>query len=360
MLSKRIRLRFRVIMMNETIVSAEITAITPIHIGTGVQVGTYHPTLNYIPARVLRGMLGNYLFNQHADLFKQLKISEDEDKTNILFKPAMPDGMITIPDALRWCKGCGRLIGDDMKECTDESCLQEGSKRTGFMSKMELNQRKIESKTPKKSITTKCPITRNGHTSPSERYALSPYHVQAIEKGSKFTFRCVMKANANDVEKNLDEFRGYLEEAGLFYGIGGFRSRGYGSILFDRFTIESVEESVDKRMNELDESALLVLNSPAVFREGDKYCIGFREDMLKKYIDGNFKLGGCHFSETLVRGWTIKGKSRRDQIEPALDAGSCVEIELDTKIQADIEVHGIGEERHIHGDVYFLGRDDYV
>ena len=346
--------------MDETIVSAEITAIAPIHIGTGLRVGTYHPTLNHIPARVLRGMFGNYLYNQQPDMFKKLKISEGEDRTNIFFKPALPDGMIAIPGALRWCKGCGRLMEYDMKECTDENCLQEGSKRTGFMSEMELNQRKIESKELKKAITTKCPITRSGHTSPSERYALSPYHVQAIGKGSKFTFRCIIKANANDVESGLDEFKGYLEEAGLFYGVGGFRSRGYGSIMFDHFRVESALEFIDRRARELDESALLVLNSPAVFKEGDRYCIGFREDVLKKYIGVDFKLGRCHVSETLVRGWTIKGKSRLDQIEPALDMGSCAEIELDARVQAYLEVHGIGEQRNIHGDVYFLRRGDYV
>ena len=346
--------------MDEAIISADITAITPIHIGSGSPIGTYHPTLSHIPARVLRGMLGNYLYNQHNELFDQLRISEGEGKTNIFFKPAMPDGMVAIPHALRWCKGCEMLMESNRNECTDENCLQEGSKRTGFMSKLELNQRKIESNKLKKVITTKCPITRSGHTSPSERYALSPYHVQAIEKGTKFTFRCVMKANASGVKNHLDEFEGYLEAAGLFYGVGGFRSRGYGSILFENVRVESVDEFIDTRIRELDESALLVLNSPAVFKKDDGYCIGFDKSVLGHYICGNFELERSHFSKTFVRGWTIKGKSRRDRIEPALDAGSCAEITLDPKVQAFIEVHGIGEGRHIHGDVYFIPRDNYV
>jgi hypothetical protein len=245
----------------------------------------------------------------------------------------------------------------DMNECTNEDCLQEGSKKTGLMRKSGLEQITIG---VKKSITTKCPITRSGHTSPSEKYALSPYHVQAIEKGTEFTFRCVMKANAISVKNNLDEFEGYLEEAGLFYGVGGFRSRGYGSILFENVRVESADEFIDTRVRELDESALLVLNSPTVFKKDDRYCIGFDKGVLGQYMGGNFELGHSHFSKTFVRGWTIKGKSRLDQIEPALDAGSCAEITLDPKVQASIEVHGIGEQRHIHGDVYFLRRGDYV
>lgn len=343
--------------MDEAIVSADITAITPIHIGSGSPVGTYHPTLNHIPARVLRGMLGNYLYNQHNELFDQLRISEGEGETNIFFKPAMPDGMVAIPHALRWCKGCGMIMEPDKNECTNEDCLQEGGKRTGLICKSGLEQRTIDIK---KSITTKCPITRSGHTSPSEKYALSPYHVQAIEKGTEFTFRCVMKANASGVKNYLDEFEGYLEEAGLFYGVGGFRSRGYGSILFENVRVESVDEFIDTRVHELDESALLVLNSPAVFKKGDRYCIGFDKGVLRQYMGGNFELGNSHFSKTFVRGWTIKGTSRLDRIEPALDAGSCAEITLDPKVQASIEVHGIGEGRHIHGDVYFIPRDNYV
>lgn len=69
-----------------------ITAISSLHIGTGKKTGTFSETLEYIPGRTIRGMIGYYLHSNNRELFDKLRISEDDDmsKTGVFFKDALP------------------------------------------------------------------------------------------------------------------------------------------------------------------------------------------------------------------------------------------------------------------------------
>lgn len=341
---------------NKKIIKAKITALSPLHIGTGRTEGTFHPCLDYIPARVLRGMLGNYLFNhennhENEGLFKYLKINRDEE-TNIFFKPALPENKVAMPKLLKWCKKCGKLLISG--ECGE--CLQEGKSRSGFVSLKELiEDKQIKKEEENKSIITKCPIIRKTHTSPKpkeEEKTLSPYHIEAINKGARFDFWCVVKGNFN-----LQE---HLVNAGLFYGAGGFISRGYGTILFEEFeekTEEDYKKNLEKKFG-LENKALMVLNSPAIFKgENDKYRIGFDEKW------GN---GRAAISETLARGWEVncdkkdkEGISHIPELIPATAEGSCIEVDMDVEEQLNKMVEGIGEQKHIYGDVYFIPQKIY-
>ncbi|RJS71532.1 MAG: hypothetical protein CW694_04950 [Candidatus Syntrophoarchaeum sp. WYZ-LMO15] len=330
------------------ILRGTIRAISPIHIGT-VGTGNYHPTLPYIPARTIRGMLGNYLFNEKRDLFEKLRIDDDENPS-IHFKPALPEGSVASPLILRWCKRCGKLIEELDKDCPE--CLQEGKKRGGLMLEESLSSKKFRSPEIRSSIDTKCPITRRGHTSPGERYSLSPYNIGALLPGSEFDLRCVLPG------KYVDEVKDAFREAGIFYGIGGFRSKGYGMVEFDFTGEEGIDGYIERRSSEFDGSSLLmVLNSPAIFEEDSGYTIGLKERLLEEEL-GKVRVIKQVFSEDRARGWEIKGGYRLGKIIPATGMGSSAIVRIDPERAARAEVYGIGSMRHIYGDVYFR-RWDY-
>jgi CRISPR/Cas system CSM-associated protein Csm3 (group 7 of RAMP superfamily) len=340
------------------IIRGLIRAISPLHIGT-VGVGNYHPTLRYIPARTLRGMLGNYLFNEDKELFEELRLSED-DGSEILFKSALPKGSLASPSILNWCKSCGRLFGEEQTECSDEKCLQEGKERGGFILKESYDERKFIAPVVKTRIDTKCPITRVGHTSPSERYKLAPYNIGVIEAGTEFDFRCVVK------DEHVEEVKNALKDSGILYGIGGFRSKGYGFVEFEFEEDEKEEDYVRMRSSELEGSALLmVLNSEAIFEDSSGYVIGFKEEILKEDL-GVVKIVKQKFSESKARGWMIE-RGRRwktkqgyglDRILPATGIGSSALVEMEAQKAAEAELKGIGRWKSIYGDVYFQRWND--
>lgn len=324
------------------ILGGVLKAITPLHIGT-MGTGNYHPTLSYIPARTMRGMLGNYLFNQNTNLFDQIKIDNDK-KPEIFFKSTLPKGSVASPLILKWCKRCKKLVGAD-NECKDEKCRHEGKKIGGFMLKESFDEKRFLKDSLKMAIDTKCPITRKGHTSPGADGKLSPYNIGILGAGSEFDFRCIVP------EKYAEDVKDALNAAGFFYGIGGFRSKGYGMVEFEFNNEERVEDYIERRISELSGTLLMVLNSHAIFKDEDGYLIGFKEDLLDL---GSVEIEKQVFSEDRARGWLIKGGYRLGRIIPATGLGSSAKVvDSDPMKAAEAEVYGVGKWKHIYGDVYF-------
>jgi hypothetical protein len=339
------------------LLTAKIINISPLHIGSGETVGTFYPTLDYIPARILRGMVGNYLYHHDKEIFNTLKIDNDLEP-KIFFKPALPEGTISSPLILRWCKKCRKLLRGDAEDC---SCFHEGKKKSGLIKKESIENEKWEAPNIKKTTSTKCPIIRTTHTSPGKDYSLSPFNIEAIIRKKSFDFKCLVES---DYVETLMEI---LRNAGLFYGVGGFRSKGYGTIAFESFHEESVEDYIERRAKELNsESLLMTLNSPAIFKNKEQYQLGFTAEVLEKYFVSSLMrlnrkftdvklLGKSSFQQTYARGWTLKGNYRLTELIPAMDRGSAVELQLEGNEAAAIEVTSIGELPHIYGDVYFIG-----
>ncbi len=342
---------------NKKIITAKITALSPLHPGTGRTEGTFHPCYDYIPARVLRGCIGNYLFNHERKLFNELRINKCAGETNIFFKSAFPENKVAMPRILKWCKGCNKLFLENDKECGNERCLQEGSSRSGFITLEELQNKQInieDKDTNKKSIITKCPIIRETHTSPPEKGGLSPYSIEAINKGARFDFWCVVKGDF--------DLQDHLENAGLFYGVGGFTSRGYGTVLFEsnEYTKEEYKKELIEKFNKEEcNETLMVLNSPAIFEGDDEnYIVGFDKNKW-----GN---GKSAISETLARGWEVNcDKKDKESIShitkliPSTAQGSCIEVDKTIEEQVNMMIEGIGKDRHIYGDVYFIPQKIY-
>jgi hypothetical protein len=335
-----------------------IRAFSPLHIGT-IGAGNYHPTLNYIPARTLRGMLGNYLFHTDSELCKTLGITE-YNGGKVVFKPALPTGSVASPVILSWCKGCGRLIEESKEECCE--CLQEGKGKGGFMQKTSYDEKKFKPPDMKLRIDTKCPITRRGHTSPSDRYTLASYNVGALAAGAEFDFRCLVE------DAYVDRVKEALKEAGLFCGLGGFRSKGYGLVEFEFDTGDKEADYIAQRTSELEDSMLLmVLNSEAIFVDSGRYAIGFKAALLEKDL-GTVTITKQKYTEGRARGWMIersRGEGTKkgyglDRIVPATGTGSSALLNVEARKAAKAELNGIGDWKSIYGDVYFRRWEDVI
>lgn len=334
-----------------SLLKGKITALEPIHIGTGKIIGNFNPSERYISAKVIRGMLGNYLHEEKSEELERTKI-DDDDSPEIFFKPTLPEDTVAVPRNIMWCKRCKKLLGTE-DQC--EECGQEGKKEKGFMNKTTLAEKKFNKCEVKTTISTKCPINPKTLTSYEEEGGLSPYNIESIIPGTRFDFRLVLK---NEL---IDEVKKWLKEAGIFYGVGGFRTRGYGSVAFNDWKRPiPAEEYIQQKVNEWDSKTLrLVLNSPGVFIKGNKAWVEFGEvfqaDLRDKLgIDVGVSIG-CNFNKVAVKGWTAKNhKYYMSDIIPAIGAGSTCLLDIEPKDAAKLELLGIGSLHHIHGDVYFL------
>ena len=356
--------------------------VSPLHIGTGKKRGTFSETREYIPGRAIRGMVGYHLHSNNFELFKNLRINEDNDmgKTGVFFKDALPiyinekDSSVTKPTvsspiSLHWCKKCKSLMKHRSTECSNiingKKCLHEGKKITGFITKESMNTGELEKASVNKTIATKCPITRGGHTSPGSDYALSPYHIESISQKTKFGFRCIVE------DEFIDDIKDTLKEAGVFGGLGGYRSRGYGTVAFTDLKESHVDDVIENRANELSQISKLIMvtNSPMIIKDGEVPIIGF-DSHFCDYASKTFALSGHdgvlklkldndvtkqRITKGIASGWSIKNKNKVSEIIFCIGNGSCVEIDADTfKALAALEVFGVGEMTNSgYGDVYF-------
>lgn len=349
----------------------EALNLTHLHIGTGRNIGNFYPTNDYIPANVIRGMLGNYLHEEHPRSFEETGISDDEEPT-MFFKPAYFEGQKAVPASIRWCKGNEKhIIPSDNLICS--VCQNEGKMIRGYLHlERSIEEKKLVSSSleSRKTIYTKCPIVKERHTSYAGDEDLSPYNIESIVPGLVFPFTIVIpKHLSNDIQV-------WLKEAGIFYGAGGFRSKGHGVLLFkfEDNTVD-VKDYIIRRATELGEgNKLIVINSPTALRgkENNNYSIGFDKDVMKKEINtivhrygrmfdiqptDNVNLSSVVFDETLIRGWTIKSHYHLKEMIPAIALGSSAIIDLDPRICALLEIFGLGLNNHINGDLYFIGSD---
>ncbi len=354
-----------------------LTAVSPLHIGMGKKSGTFVKTLEHIPGRTIRGMVGYYLYTNKRELFDKLRINEDMDMsdTGVYFKDALPrfddHNTIASPISLRWCKKCEYLMEYNAKEChnmTDgKKCLHEGKKVTGFITLKSVSSGKLEKARVNMQISTKCPITRDGHTSPGLDYESSPYHIEGIVPGTKFGFKCLVE------DEYVDDLKEALTEAGVFAGLGGYRSRGYGTVAFTDMTETPVDDVIQKRSSEISDirNVMMVANSPMILKNDTLSVIGFgdrfEEYAAKVSTSGNLSVTCIieqgekedqvkqRLTEGIARGWSIKDRNKVSEIIPCIGHGSCVMIKGDPEVLATLEMYGVGEMTNSgYGDVYFM------
>lgn len=355
-----------------------MSTLSSLHIGTGKKTGTFSKTLDYVPGRTLRGMIGYHLYNNNKQLFDELRINEDQDmkNTGVFFKDAHPmcRGKKTFasPMSLAWCKKCEHLMEHEAKECGQfiegKQCLHEGKKVTGFITEDALKKGTLENEKAslKTHIETKCPIMRKCHTSPGSEIAISPYHIESISPETDFWIRCLVE------EAHVDDLRTTLCEAGVFRGLGGYKSRGYGFVAFKNFKEKDVSDIMEDRTTAASDMkrTIMVTNSPMVIKDNKNSIIGFGSK-FEEYVSRTLDVAGFtgvfnirdqkrnvrqKLSESIARGWSIEPDNRVSEIIPCIGLGSCLGVtEADPKVLAALEIFGIGNMTNSgYGDVYFM------
>lgn len=353
-----------------------ITTMSSLHIGKGKPKGTFVQTLDYIPGRTIRGMLGYYLYKNDMQLFKDIGIDEEDDisKMGIFFKNAYPiydnDMTIASPLLFKWCKKCHTLFGMNDKECKkikdDRQCLHEGKKHSGLISIESIKNKELKIvKSYSKQIETKCPITRAGHAGmggADQGYELSPYYIESIPIGARFRLRIIVK------NEFADKILTPLKNAGIFYGLGGFRSKGFGTIKFDITEKQDLDTKIKRRIEEISmmKSKLLIVNSHMILKKGEESIIGF-DDTFKEYstntlkslgIEGNVDIDPSYekVSSSITGGWSIKNRNSIAELIRCIEPGSCIKVSGDDNALAILETYGIGNMINCgYGDVYIIG-----
>lgn len=356
------------------VVKGTIRSVSPLHFGNGRARGTFSQTLSYVPGRTIRGMVGWYLYQYNREMFDTCGLAEDHDpeKMHLFFRSGYPlsegERSVFPPIKSRWCKKCGSLIENDENECTrvidGRLCLQEGKKHTGLVAKRTFSERKlIQPDTVPKRLETKCPITRDGHTSMGSGWQLSPYHVEGIEPGVSFGF--VMLADdavANDMVQTLND-------ASYACGLGGFRSRGYGLVDISVDSRVSDDEYIASRSADFSkgDEYFLILNAPCILRTGASSTIGldrsFFESINKRLESKGYKGDiapgsdpSPYITRSVVRGWSLKNGNMVDEIIPATGPGSCIMVTGSQSSLAALELYGVGDMQSSgYGEMFVSG-----
>jgi hypothetical protein len=238
--------------------------------------------------------------------------------------------------------------------------------RHKHLTKIGVESEKLEKAKVRTDIETKCPIIRSSHTSPGSDFALSPYHIESIQPGTNFGFRCIIE------DVYVDELKEVLHEAGVFSGIGGFRSRGYGTVVFRELEEVTVDEIIKRRAIEIGDISdkLIVTNSQMILQQGDNSVIGF-DAVFGEYASKTSTYAGYDLSlrckdedgphqkisEGIARGWSLKYGNRVSKIIPCIGQGSCTAVTANNnKALAALEIYGVGEMTNSgYGDVYVIG-----
>jgi len=335
--------------MSEVIIEGRFTALSPIHMGTGERKGNFHPTEIHVTAKALRGMLGTYMYHYDRELFEKSGIGTE--KSILRFFPSYPSGSLPSPSNLRWCKACGRLIEKENGVCPNDG--NEGKRNPGIFLSKSLEDKVFQKPSIGKTIQAKVPIVRDTGTAPEKEYALKPYNIEVFGKGKTFDF--TMKCPAEIAEMTI----GYLKEAGLLMGVGGFRSRGMGTILFEDLKTKPVEEKRKEIMKGLDgDELLMIVTSPVIVKDSGGYTVGFNADILRKagLQVRSVKANMSRYVKGYARGWDYSGSDYRlNETIPATGPRSSYFLSVDNESAVDAELNGIGEEREIYGHVRFFG-----
>jgi len=356
------------------VMKGTITSVSPLHFGNGRARGTFSQTLSYVPGRTIRGMIGWYLYQNYRDLFDACGLAEDHEpeKMHLFFRNGYPlsdkKRSVYAPLKSRWCKKCGMLIENDENECTQmvdgRLCLQEGKKHTGLVGIKSFSERKLVQPDPvPKRLETKCPITRDGHTSMGSGWQLSPYHVEGIEPGVPFGF--VMLAE----DTVADDVVHILNDASYACGLGGFRSRGYGLVDISVDSQVSDDEHIASRSSEFSkgDEYLLILNAPCILRSGANSTIGLDRsffEAINKRLESRGYKGDIapgsdpspYITRSVVRGWSLKNGNMVDEIVPATGPGSCIMVTGSPSSLAALEVFGIGDMQSSgYGEMFVSG-----
>jgi CRISPR/Cas system CSM-associated protein Csm3 (group 7 of RAMP superfamily) len=377
-------------------ITAVLTAVTPLHIGSGQRIGVIKRSFGHVPGSALRGAIGTSIIKSVCKLDRPL-IKHEECKyfdectyvslfgeefgkaSNVFFRYAYPLHLkcggfyMPAPKTLYVCKNpqCGKTY-DGILPPRNCDCSEDIEPFSGFQCEKchEISEHPVSF-----SRTTSTALDRSnvsaakvGDSHGKETHG-TLHTTETIRKGSKFAIEVLVSKDAAD---QVDALKAMLERGLEDEGIGGGKSRGLGKVKVEDLKINDVaEDAVQKRAAAIDVSSFSVRLVSPMLLDGhmldDRSLLeGCRRGYTWLFHKGKPKLQDIELKATRAEsetfgGWSLKTEKRRT-IEPAISAGSVFQFESKTNDEtlalslAALEFHAIGSYKpHGCGQVRIEG-----
>ena len=343
-------------------ISGDLTASSPLHIGSIRRVGIIKKTYPYIPGSFLRGAVGLSLMRLVCKLEKPLVNHEEcryfDDcvyaslfgeehgrSSKIFFRFSYPSHLgcggvfQPSPKNLYRCQNpqCRKTYVSFVppEKCDVQGCNGSVKPFRGYVCNGcgELYSTPIGISKLTLTAIDRCKgsaaqIVSNGES------AGTLHSIEVIERGSKFRFEILIHP---DIADAVDTLRNILERMLPDEGIGGSKSRGLGKVYVENLSIERLDTSIlEKRADAIDESRFNVrLLSPMILEgrsfEPSTLLEGARRAYTWTFRSGKPRLPDVKkihmaVSTEMYGGWSLKARRRR-RLMPAYSAGSIFRFE---------------------------------
>jgi len=331
------------------VIDAVLTAMTPLHIGTGLKTGVIKRSRIYVPGSVLRGALGIVLLKANSEVYADLFDDESNKASKLFFRYAFPVhlgcGGIYYPAPRtiykcqkRQCKkvydqivppsGC-EVCGGSVKPFVGYLCDQCGDLEEYPVALSRVTSTALSRDTGSAAqieIDLKAESLSEG-SEPEEKTKGTLHTVELIPKGSAFALRMLVH---RDEKEALDELKAALVKGLPDEGIGGGKSRGLGKLKVDKVQVREVTtDELVKRAEEIGTQHFLVrLVSPMLLDgrvlEAKTLCANASRAYTWMFHEGKPKLpsveeGARRFSFETYSVWSLKdgGVRRAVAVSPS-------------------------------------------
>lgn len=336
-------------------VNANLKTMTPLHVGTGRRTGIIKHSHPFVPGSVLRGAVGTVILKTTCQLdnppkdhksceyfedclYAQLFGEEFGKSSRIFFRYAYPihlkcKGVYQIaPQTMHICKSrqCRRTYDRMIPPFQCESCGKSVEPYHGYLcsecgqlEEYPISLSRITSTALDRERNSAAQIKREQKTSGTL------HTIEVIEKGSLFALQMLVH---RDNKEDLKMIQAALERGVPDEGVGGGKSRGFGSVEIEDVYVEEVsEEQVEKRAGEIASRNFSVRSlSPLLLGgrllEPSTLLEAARRAYTWIFHEGKPRLPDVELEERRISlrnysGWSLK-EDRRRRIETGISAGS--------------------------------------
>ncbi|MEM2099087.1 MAG: RAMP superfamily CRISPR-associated protein [Candidatus Bathyarchaeia archaeon] len=341
--------------------SGVLRAETPLHIGSGLRMGTIKRTRAFVPGSVLRGAVGTAIIkavcrhgqpllnHEECGYFSECSYAalfgeEFGKASHVFFRYSYPTHLkcmgsyLPAPMNLYQCKNpqCRRLYrsfcppskcecGSDIKQYLGFQCSG-----CGEVARFPIGFCRITGSAIERWSNSAATVDAAG-----ER-AGTLHTVEAISRGSRFSFEVLVSGNFSGY---VDLLRATLERGLSDEGLGGGKSRGLGKVAIEALRVEEVtEDLLRKRAEVVDTRSFVVrLLSPMLldgkFLDASSLLEGCRRAYSFLFHEGKprlpeVRLVASRVDSEVFCGWSLKAQRRRS-LEHAVSAGSVFYFESD-------------------------------
>lgn len=363
------------------LISATLTATTPLHLGSGRRTGIIKHTYSYIPGSMLRGSMGTLLLKTTCKLDRPV-VNHEECKyfeeclyanlfgeefgkaSRIFFRYAYPlhlkcGGVYRpAPKTLYICKNrqCKKVYDKLVPPEVCDACGGAVKAYSGFMCD---RCGELENYPLSFSRVTLTALDREKVSAAqiigTEEVSGTLHTLELVDSGSRFALEIVVHG---DDKEDLGLIKAALERGVPDEGIGGGKSRGLGKIKVENLQVSEITlKDVEKRAKEINTRNFAVkllspmlldgkLLEPQTLLEGARraYTWIFHEE---KPSLPSIQLLDKRISIETFSGWSLKKQMRR-RIEAAISPGSIFQFRSDGEDEtlalalAALEFYAIG------------------